>query len=315
MISCERDKLLFQVNLWDKLIFVLYFAQKFIKSFNIDNDLCLQQVHGMKVFATGACLFLMLSGFSYAEDDLEDLLAYARNEIFARHGRTFTDPVYQKYFEQFDWYSINNNYSDDLLTDADRRDIRIILRWERELPNLSVREKTYLREIIQTMSKYRYLSEGFSIEKKEDITGDGRQDLLKTSVQINAGEVLCNSEVISNNKIIWKESLTDPYLGLGKSSLFNPDESDIWVRFYIASKYAAPKIISITEYEHISIDFASQLGLIALKEIGYSVSKSEYIKYLENYKGELIDHGEPEGGGELLIWYAPAEKFITYYAP
>ncbi|MBN2320018.1 MAG: YARHG domain-containing protein [Acidobacteria bacterium] len=210
----------------------------------------------MKVLNICTCLILMVSGFSLAEEnDLEKTLAYARNEIFARHGRTFTDPVYQKYFEQFDWYRINNNYSDDLLTEEDRRDIKIILRWERELPNLSDRERTYLREITQTMSKYRYLSEGFSIEKKEDITGDGKKDLLKTNVHVIDGKVLCDSEILTNNQIIWKERLVDPYLGLGKSPLFYPDQSDIWVRFYIASKYAAPKITSIAEYEHISIDF------------------------------------------------------------
>lgn len=80
----------------------------------------------MKLFVLGICLILLFSGFGYAEDDIEDLLAYARNEIFARHGRPFTNPVYQEYFEQFDWYRTNSNYSDDLLTESDRRDIEII---------------------------------------------------------------------------------------------------------------------------------------------------------------------------------------------
>jgi len=154
----------------------------------------------MKAFTVWACFILLFSGFGYAEDELEDLLAYARNEIFARHGRPFSNPVYQEYFEQFKWYRINHNYSDELLTDADSRDIRIILRWERALPNLSVEDRSYLREIVQTLGKYRYLSEEFTLETKADITGDGEKELLKISVHIIDGKVLCDSEIISNHK-------------------------------------------------------------------------------------------------------------------
>ena len=152
----------------------------------------------MKVIAFWACSIVMLTGFGYAEEDLEDLLAYARNEIFARHGRPFTNPVYQKYFKQFDWYHINSNYSDNLLTESDKRDIKIILRWEQELPNLSVEDRSYLHEIVQTLRKHRYLSQEFTSEKKSDITGDGKPDLLKTKVHVIDGRVLCASEIISN---------------------------------------------------------------------------------------------------------------------
>lgn len=43
----------------------------------------------------------------------KDKLAYARNEIYARHGRKFKTAIYQQYFESKSWYSENPNYNYD----------------------------------------------------------------------------------------------------------------------------------------------------------------------------------------------------------
>lgn len=268
----------------------------------------------MKNIVVIASLSLIFIAFGYAEtDSLENILAFTRNEVFARHGRPFVNPDYQKYFEQFNWYHSNPEYSDDLLSDSDRRDIGIILKYERELPNLSLREKTYLREIVETMRKFRYISEGFTVEKSSDITGDGDLDLLKSNALIIDDSVLCKSQIISKNKVIWEEQLVNPYLWLGESPLFYADESDIWVRFYIASKHAVPEIHTIDDY-HISFDMQIKMGIMDLTENGQTINIQEYKDYLVNYKGKILWHGEPETSGELLIWFSPLNRFILFYS-
>ena len=38
-------------------------------------------------------------------------LRRARNEIYARHGRTFNDDSLQSYFNSCSWYKPNSNYN------------------------------------------------------------------------------------------------------------------------------------------------------------------------------------------------------------
>jgi len=49
-----------------------------------------------------------------------------RNEVYARHGRVFQSPDLHDYFTQKPWYSQNPDYSDSLLSDVDKENIRII---------------------------------------------------------------------------------------------------------------------------------------------------------------------------------------------
>lgn len=53
-------------------------------------------------------------------------LRVMRNEIFARHGRVFQSPDLYDYFTKKPWYSQNPAYSDSLLSDVDKENIRII---------------------------------------------------------------------------------------------------------------------------------------------------------------------------------------------
>src|SRR5581483_3081661 len=53
-----------------------------------------------------------------------------RNEIFARHGRTFKDKWLQGYFSSFSWYKANPNYSDNLLNPVEKKNVATILAYE-----------------------------------------------------------------------------------------------------------------------------------------------------------------------------------------
>ena len=55
-----------------------------------------------------------------------------RDEIYARHGKVFKDPWTQKYFASFDWYKINQNYSDAQLTAVEKGNLVIIAAYEKK---------------------------------------------------------------------------------------------------------------------------------------------------------------------------------------
>ncbi len=61
-----------------------------------------------------------LQGRSKAE------LRVMRNEVYARHGRVFQSPDLHDYFTTKPWYSQNPSYTDSLLTDVDKGNLRIL---------------------------------------------------------------------------------------------------------------------------------------------------------------------------------------------
>ena len=66
------------------------------------------------------------------EEDLRDLswreLCLARNEIFARHGRTFETPEIAEYFNSKDWY--DGRYGDVSLSSLEAENVNFILSYE-----------------------------------------------------------------------------------------------------------------------------------------------------------------------------------------
>jgi hypothetical protein len=54
-------------------------------------------------------------------------LPFLRNEIYARYGRPFVNPVYQDYFKRQSWYRVQNNYTDDWLSAIDKYNAEFIL--------------------------------------------------------------------------------------------------------------------------------------------------------------------------------------------
>lgn len=57
-------------------------------------------------------------------------LRIMRNEIYARHGRTFEAPDLQNYFSGRPWYRQNPSYSDSLLTETDKANVKAIQDFE-----------------------------------------------------------------------------------------------------------------------------------------------------------------------------------------
>ena len=68
------------------------------------------------------------------DGDLRDLdkaqLRLMRNAVYARHGRTFKSVDLQSLWNCYTWYKVNPNYSDELLTDIDKYNIKLIQQHE-----------------------------------------------------------------------------------------------------------------------------------------------------------------------------------------
>ena len=54
-----------------------------------------------------------------------------RQEIYARHGKVFKEPWLQKYFASFAWYKADPNFTDDSLTDVEKKNIATIAAYEK----------------------------------------------------------------------------------------------------------------------------------------------------------------------------------------
>lgn len=61
---------------------------------------------------------------------LEDA-SQMRQEIYARHGKVFKEPWLQKYFASFAWYKADPNFTDDALTDVEKKNITTIAAYEK----------------------------------------------------------------------------------------------------------------------------------------------------------------------------------------
>jgi hypothetical protein len=55
-----------------------------------------------------------------------------RQEIYARHGKVFKEAWFQKYFESFDWYKADPQFTDAKLSEVEKRNIATIAAYEKK---------------------------------------------------------------------------------------------------------------------------------------------------------------------------------------
>lgn len=68
------------------------------------------------------------------EEELEKLddktVELIKNEIYARHGYVFTNRALKKYFENFNWYEPNEEYSPNLLNPTEKANLKTIKKFQ-----------------------------------------------------------------------------------------------------------------------------------------------------------------------------------------
>ena len=81
--------------------------------------------------ALGYLADVVLQGGDLLEATLQPLspgdLRVLRSMVYARHGRAFVQEDVQAYFNAQDWYKANIDYSDELLTAEDHRNVAALL--------------------------------------------------------------------------------------------------------------------------------------------------------------------------------------------
>ena len=69
-------------------------------------------------------------------DDLANLtaqeLTYARNEIYARHGRTFESTELTNYFTSKNWYAPDESFEDTSLSDVENANAQLIAQYQKD---------------------------------------------------------------------------------------------------------------------------------------------------------------------------------------
>ncbi|NLM06775.1 MAG: YARHG domain-containing protein [Tissierellia bacterium] len=68
-----------------------------------------------------------LSGFDRGE------ISIIRNEIYARHGYVFKNKELQAYFEAYDWYEPNPNFSEALFNGFEKENVTVISNYEKKM--------------------------------------------------------------------------------------------------------------------------------------------------------------------------------------
>lgn len=119
----------------EKFVFYYYdrIQQKYLQDETASSEE-LERIHGSPDFFAEAgidytklerlLLPADLEGFSKAA------LRIWRNAVYARHGRIFKSEDLQALFNEYAWYTPDENYSDDKLTDIDRANIELIQEFE-----------------------------------------------------------------------------------------------------------------------------------------------------------------------------------------
>ena len=142
------------------------------------------------------------------------------------------------------------------------------------------------------------------------------KDLISSHIYEKDGEILVESSWQKDARVRWRHILKNPYLWVGPSDLFQYDTRDLWVVFTIALNDGVPKLVKPFLGDAELRDRIVEQDIKNLAKTGIKITREGYRKYLNSFKGLILQYGDPEmGGGYLDIWYEPAQRFIPYYRP
>jgi hypothetical protein len=145
-----------------------------------------------------------------------------------------------------------------------------------------------------------------------NIDGDGDQDTIVNRVWFDGDSVYVDSKWIKDHQILWKDRFSDPYTELNiegtGDSVRNP-----WVVFAIGVLYGPPDFYP--PFDNKIDSMVVSQGMENLANDGIHTDIESYKAYLQEFKGQTMNFGQPEGREGLWIWYKPAKRMINYYQP
>src|SRR5258706_761479 len=198
-------------------------------------------------------------------------------------------------------------------------DKELISQYEKELTSGTESFKAkFISRLIAVMQQFNGNVLDTTMIVVGNLDGDNKQDTIRNRVYLVSKDVTVKSSWVVNNDTLWKSEFQNPYFVIDTNHLFEPDTTarGLWLTFSTAINYSIPTIESKAEFDNSfgkSKQMLFDFGISELKQKGINISLKEYQEYLNNFKGELLNFGEPENREGLYIWYQPAKCFITYY--
>jgi hypothetical protein len=273
----------------------------------------------------------------YSREELKDKsleeLRKIRNEIFARHGYIFNSKDLAKYFKTKDWYEPKHEDVDSLLTKTDKKNINLIVGIEKEIRQKMIPfDKTLLRKyrnikdsvkvhddfmskLLKTIDQFKNRIPDTTVYIIGNIDDNGTRDTIATRVFKKRDTIYVQSSWIRKNKLMWTESIKNPYMWIDDDDLFQFDTRSQWVTFTIGIYYAPPELNDKSDYSAIKKEEALQMGFNWIKRKDLQITEADYRGYFEKFNGQILEHGNPVIRHELLIWCEPIKAFVLYYAP
>ena len=146
-----------------------------------------------------------------------------------------------------------------------------------------------------------------------NLDGDLDPDTIFSRVYYDSGSVYVDAKWIKNHHVLWKDEYADPYVEIN-ADLFDSTRP-AWVCFAIGIIYGPPSFRTRKQVDSSVFSLVIDQGVDDLDSAGIHLDKEQYRAYLQDFKGDLLEYGQPASREGLWIWYKPAGRMITYYHP
>jgi hypothetical protein len=246
-------------------------------------------------------------GQAFFSKDAKDELRRLRNEIYARHGRIFEDADLQRYFEKESWYRRNPTYQDSLLSPMEKEYVTNVQQSEQLLDNLpeDFKEKYDAEVSFRMRDKVDTL---FVFNR--DYTGDGIAETQYTRIFKNSLHVLTSNTIIAKNDTIFIKVDTVSF-----APIFS-DYNELLTDYSLMLEFA-PLEVEMSDqnglYDFIFPTLAGEISAHTGTDTTEFVAKMK--DYVRELQGKLFHMATSESGGCAYMWYAPINRFVTFYCP
>ena len=208
--------------------------------------------------------------------------------------------------------SCSNGKKESTQKETTKRDTSLITTYKSLLANASEFDKKFVNHLLKTIEEFENRELDTTLIGLGQFEEDNKIDTIKTRVFEENGKIIAYSSWTKNGKLLWEKQIIEPYMWINENPLFEGGKRSKWVTFTIGVYHTSPNIYRIEKYENLRTG-SIRGGIEDLKKNGFEVDTVLYKKYIENYKGDLMDWGQPESRDGLFIWYEPLKRFVSYY--
>jgi hypothetical protein len=243
---------------------------------------------------------------AFFSDSAAKELRLLRNEIFALHGRPFSSPDLQQHFAALPWYRLDSAFHDSLLSEEERELVKDITEAERILSVLPPEmHSTYKKE---TTFRSRPDFDTVLVDTIE-LTGDTTAELRYSRIAKTTDSIAVYTTVISGTDTLFydrREAWLSPSI-----STFTQLSTIYTLVIEMLSTRASTSVEMFDPALAVEL-MRDDIRRVAPKQVP---SEKTLQSYIQSFRAKLLALPLDESGGCNYIWYAPLQRFITYYCP